>query len=330
MQELQRRSIAVVALLFCGFVFVAARPIAVPLVLAAWAAALSRPLHERLSARLRPGPASALLTFVLLVVLIAVIALLYALVAGGLLALAEQVLKSGGVRAACEALVQPGHLSPHPAQIKKLGEQHGAPLSEIAKIGGLTVLGTLFFFFFLGLGYFGLSARGRDLYRWLRDRSPLREDHFDRIGAAFTETGRGLLTSVGLTCAIQGILSTILFLAVGVPRPFVLGFLCALFAILPLVGTPLIWIPVGVGLILGGSTGRGIVVLVAGGGVISVIELFIGPSLARLGRLKLPSELVLVSMFGGALGLGPEGLVLGPLAFRLAQEGLTLWRETRA
>ena len=42
-----------------------------------------------------------------------------------------------------------------------------------------------------------------------------------------------------------------------------------------------------------------------------------------------PAELVLVSMFGGVLGLGPAGLVLGPLAFRLAREGLDIWRDAR-
>ena len=63
-------------------------------------------------------------------------------------------------------------------------------------------------------------------------------------------------------------------------------------------------------------------------GVIGAVEMVIGPAFAKLGKLKL-SELLLVAMFGGALGLGPAGLVLGPLVFRLAQEALDLAREAQ-
>ena len=64
-------------------------------------------------------------------------------------------------------------------------------------------------------------------------------------------------------------------------------------------------------------------------GVIGAVEMVIGPAFAKLGKLQLPSELLLVAMFGGALGLGPAGLVLGPLVFRLAQEALDLAREAQ-
>lgn len=67
----------------------------------------------------------------------------------------------------------------------------------------------------------------------------------------------------------------------------VLGFSCSLFAVLPLVGTPLVWIPVALGLFFTGAT------------VIGAVEFFIGPTFAKLGRFKLPSSLILLSMFGG-------------------------------
>jgi predicted PurR-regulated permease PerM len=109
----------------------------------------------------------------------------------------------------------------------------------------------------------------------------------------------------------------------------VLGFVCALFAILPVVGTPLVWIPVAAGLFTIGATGKAVVVLAIGGGVISAIEFFIGPMFSKLGRLRLDPGLLLLAMFGGALGLGPGGLILGPLLMRLAKEAADLWREDR-
>ena len=68
-----------------------------------------------------------------------------------------------------------------------------------------------------------------------------------------------------------------------------LGFVCSLFAILPVVGTPLVWLPVAGGLFIVGATFKTVILLV----------------------------------IGGALGLGPGGLILGPLIFRLAKERWT-------
>ena len=323
-----RKAAGWTALIFCVAVAIATRPIAVPLILAAWFAALARPLHRRLSERLSPGGSAGLLTVALVAILASLIALLYVLLAGAAMGLADELGRSNGVREACEALVSQRRLDPSPENLRKLAHRHGIE-GELVKYGGLLGLGTLLFFFFLGLAAWGLLAGGQQLHAWLRERSPLQPSHFDRMGAAFTETGRGLATSIGLTCAIQGALCSITFLALGVPRALMLGFVCGLFAILPLVGTPLVWIPVAAGLFLTDHAAKGVILLIVGGGVIGAIEFFIGPALARVGRLKLPAELVLVSMFGGVLGLGPAGLVLGPLAFRLAREGLDIWRDAR-
>jgi predicted PurR-regulated permease PerM len=240
--------------------------------------------------------------------------------------LADSLVNADSPKAAVEALVTPGKARADPAAIKKLGEQH----RELGKYAAFLGIGTVLFLFFLALGTAGLFAGGEKLYGWLRKHAPLRADHFDRLGDAFTETGRGLFTSVGLTCLTQGVLTTITFAALGVPRPFVLGFVCALFAILPVVGTPLVWIPVAIGLFLTGATAKGVILLVVGGVVIAAIEFAIGPMFAKLGRLRLDGGLLLVSMFGGALGLGPGGLVLGPLVMRLAKEAGDLWRESAA
>ena len=123
---------------------------------------------------------------------------------------------------------------------------------------------------------------------------------------------------------------TLTFAVLGVPRPLVLGFVCALFAILPLVGTPLVWLPVAGGLFIIGATAKAVILLVVGGGVIGAIEFFIGPMFSKLGHLRLPPGFLLLAMFGGALGLGPVGLVLGPLLMRLAKEAVEVWREDRA
>ncbi|MFN2549024.1 MAG: AI-2E family transporter [Myxococcales bacterium] len=321
LKALYQRWIGVIAVLLCIAVFVAMKPIAVPLVLAAWTATLARPIHRRLGGG---GLAAGVMTAVLILALIAVLGLLYAFLAEGAMGLATSLEKADSPQAALEALVTPGKAPADPGALKKIGQEH----PDFGKYAAFLGIGTVLFLFFLALGTSGLLHGGEKLYGWLQKHAPLRADHFDRLGDAFTETGRGLFTSIGLTCLSQGILCTITFTALSVPRPFVLGFICALFAILPIVGTPLVWIPVAIALFITGATAKAIILLVIGGGVIAAIEFAIGPMFAKLGRLKLDGGLLLLSMFGGALGLGPGGLVLGPLVFRLAKESAQLWRES--
>jgi len=266
---------------------------------------------------------------VLIVALLAIFSALYTFLGQGAMGLADAVGSAEGPKAALEALVTPQQEEPDLDRVKELAEEHGAETANVAKYGALLGLGTLLFLFFLGLGTAGLLADGKRLYAWLRASAPLQPGQFDRMADAFTETGRGLFFYIGLTCLTQGVLCTITFAALGVARPFVLGFVCALFAILPVVGTPLVWLPVAGGLFVVGATAKAIILLVIGGGVIAVIEFFIGPMFSRLGRMKLEPGLFLLAMFGGALGLGPGGLVLGPLVVRLAKEAAEIWREER-
>ncbi|TMA19302.1 MAG: AI-2E family transporter [Deltaproteobacteria bacterium] len=320
---LYQRWAGVVAVLLCIAVFIAMKPIAVPLVLAAWTATLAQPIHRKLGGG---GVAAGAMTAVLIVALIAILGLLYAFLAQGAAGLASSLERADSPQAAFEALVTPGEAPADLGALKKMNQEH----PEFGKYAALLGIGTVLFLFFLALGTVGLLTGGEKLYAWLQKHAPLRADHFDRLGDAFTETGRGLFTSIGLTCLIQGLLCTITFAALSVPRPLVLGFICALFAILPVVGAPLVWIPVAIGLFITGATVKGVILLAVGGGVIAVIEVVIGPMLAKLGRFKLDGGLILLSMFGGALGLGPGGLVLGPLVFRLAKEAAQLWRESAA
>jgi predicted PurR-regulated permease PerM len=299
-------------------------------VLAAWFATVVRPFHQRL-ARVLKGRhvAAGAITAALVVALVLVFGTLYKVLGEGAWGLADAVGSAKGLRAALEALVTPQEETAGFGQIQKLAEAHGGAAASVAKYAGLLGLGTLLFVFFLGLGTAGLLAEGKRLSAWLRSSAPLRPDQFDRLAGAFTETGRGLFFYIGLTCLTQGILCTITFAALGVPRPLVLGFVCALFAILPVVGTPLVWLPVAAGLFVIDATTRAIILLVIGGGVIGAIEFLIGPMFSKLGHLRLDPGLLLLAMFGGALGLGPGGLVLGPLILRLAKEAVDVWREER-
>ncbi len=77
-------------------------------------------------------------------------------------------------------------------------------------------------------------------YRWIEDHAPLARERTRRLADAFNETGRGLFVSVGLTGLVQGILATVAYFALGVPRALVLGLLTCVASLIPSIGTALV------------------------------------------------------------------------------------------
>jgi predicted PurR-regulated permease PerM len=157
----------------------------------------------------------------------------------------------------------------------------------------------------------------------------LARNHTQRLAAAFEETGRGLVISMGGTSLFQGALATIGYLVVGAPQPFMLGMLTSIGSFIPIVGTALVWVPLSLALVALGRDGQAIAVVVIGL-VVSTLDNFVRPWLSRYGHLQLPTFVIFIAMMGGIAAFGGAGLLLGPLFVRLASEALELWREDRA
>jgi predicted PurR-regulated permease PerM len=323
-----------VAILFVALTAFALWPIKLPVVLGAWSASILRRPHEWLSHALRGrSAAAALVTVLVLVVIIGPLALLLVELAHGAIDLVKAVLASHSARQALGSLLQPRQgASAHQEtqQAIRLAQEHGAEAGTVVKaIVGLGIAAFAGFFLFAVTTFTALVAC-REALGFYEEHAPLSRDHARRIGATFVETGRGLFASIGLTALTQGILVTITYVALGVPRALVLGFLTALFSVLPVVGTTLVWAPIAIAFFLTGHAVKGIILLAIGGGVIALVENLIQPLFARVGHLRLPTGIILLSMFGGVLGIGPSGIVLGPLFVRLAKESLQIAREAGA
>jgi predicted PurR-regulated permease PerM len=141
--------------------------------------------------------------------------------------------------------------------------------------------------------------------------------------------GRGLIVGAGGTALAQGALATITYVALGIPRALVLGPLTAVCAVIPVIGTGLVWIPLAVELALARDYVRAGVMAAVGAGVLSLIDNLLRPILTRYGRLALPVPIVLVAILGGIEVLGAAGALLGPLLVRLAVEALRMARAAQ-
>ncbi len=332
----EKHALGWVTLLFCAGGAIALWPLALPLCLAIWLAHLARPLFLKLTLLLRGRSRSAALLAVgLLLVIVTPTTIVVAELAQSATELATVLAGARGSKARLRALVQEDdNTEKKPAganakELTKLAKEHGEEAKDIGKFAFLFTAGVLVFLFVLAFGFYAALAEGEKAWRWAQDHAPLRLDHLRRLAEAFLETGRGLLASVGITAAVQGVLCTTTYLLLGVPRAWVLGFISAIFSILPVVGTPLIWGPVAIGLQMSGETTKALILLAVGGGVIAIIENLVSPFFARVARFKLPTFLLVASVFGGVLALGPAGVLLGPLVLRMAQEALAIARDER-
>lgn len=318
-------------------------PMWAPLVLAAWVATIARPLLSRV-AKESGGRHRAAGVLVVVLVMAMFVPLAGAIVSlsRGAIDLAKSVLASQGAKEALIAIAAGGgapesvgaELGPlealkSPHKVVELVQEYGAQvLGVVSSVAGAATAAILGLFVFVYAVYVFL-VDGPAIYEWMEKHSPLSPEHTRRLSDTFHETGRGLFIGVGLTGLSQGIVATLTYIVLGVPRALVLGLLTCVASLIPSVGTALVWAPVAIGLALAGRLGAAAAMAGVGVLVIGTIDNLLRPMFARFGKLDLSTFVLLTSIFGGIAAFGPGGLLLGPLFARLAKEALVLARELR-
>ncbi len=149
------------------------------------------------------------------------------------------------------------------------------------------------------------------------------------LKATITETVERVLGAVMygivLTCLVQGTLGGLGFWAAGLPSPILFGSLMAICALIPLIGTALIWIPGALYLLMHGQTMHALLLAAWGVVVVSGIDNIIRP-LFISGIAKLHILVIILGVLGGLLAFGFTGLVAGPVVLALV---LVFFEESR-
>ena len=330
------RGVMVTLVLAAAVTFV---PLWAPLVLAAWVAVMTRPLLTRIQKITggRDRAAGAIVLAMVIIILVPVGVALLSLVRGAA-DLGKGLLASNGAKNALITVVSGGAPAPgsgpldvlaSPQKIIALAQEHGAQAASIASgVAGAATEALLGLFIFL-YAVFVFLVDGPGYYDWFEKHAPIEIEHTRRLVAAFNETGRGLFVSVGLTGLAQGLVATMTYFALGVPRALVLGLLTCVASLIPSFGTALIWVPIAIGLAFAGKTASAIIMAAVGTVVIGTVDNVMRPVFARYGKLHLSSFVLLTAIFGGLAIFGAWGLLLGPLFARLAKEALIMARIDR-
>jgi predicted PurR-regulated permease PerM len=181
-------------------------------------------------------------------------------------------------------------------------------------LGSITewVLG--FFIMFFVLFYSFQSGRGS--FERVRALIPLAPNLKDKLMEEIKSVTWAVVYGQVMTALIQGSLGGLGFLIFGIPNPILWGFIMILLSFLPLVGTPVIWVPAAIFLILSGATIRGIGLLLWGGIFVMNVDNFLKPRLIS-GKSNVHPVVVLLGVLGGLKLFGFIGLVAGPLTLAL-------------
>lgn len=210
----------------------------------------------------------------------------------------------------------------------------GAILSQVEKavasllavtaglIGSLSTFGLNAFIAIFIL--FFLLRDGRAMLRRAAVVLPLRHDQVGRLFALVKETLHAIVYGTLAMAAIQGTLTGIAFWFLGLSSPVVWGLFASLLAVLPVVGTTLVWLPAACML----HWIKGILLIMWGVAVVHPVDNVLRPYLIGE-RVKLSTLYVFFALLGGLKTFGGLGVFVGPLILAVTVALFRFLREEK-
>ena len=175
---------------------------------------------------------------------------------------------------------------------------------------------TIFSFFIAIIGSFYLFRDGADFTRRLIKLSPLPDDKDELILARLAQAVRSVATGTVLIAFIQGLLTALGLWLFGIERPIVWGLVAAFGALLPSIGTSIVFIPAVFYLFWSGDLVNAIGLAIWGAIIVGTIDNLLGPYLMSRDN-HLHPFIVLVAVLGGITIFGPIGFIVGPVVVSL-------------
>jgi predicted PurR-regulated permease PerM len=192
---------------------------------------------------------------------------------------------------------------------------------------GITnIAGMLLDFVFMLLAVFFFLKDGPDFLEKARNYLPFSEKDKSRM---ITKIKDMVISTVygGIVIAlIQGVLGGTAFYFLGINSPVLWGCAMTIMSFLPLFGTFSIWGPAAGYLIIQGSMVKGVILLLYGVFVISMVDNILRPIIIS-GRTKMPTLAVFFSALGGIKLFGLIGFIMGPLVLALFVSVFEIFRH---
>ncbi|NCN52228.1 AI-2E family transporter [Candidatus Parcubacteria bacterium] len=195
--------------------------------------------------------------------------------------------------------------------------QQGARLitSNIAAIFTGTA-STIFLFFLTLISTFYFFRDGKEFTKYLIRVSPLPDEQDSAILKRLARSIRSVALGTVLVALIQGTLTAIGFAIFGFDRFVLWGTIAAFGALIPGIGTSVVFIPAIIYLLATGSYLSAVGLSIWAALAVGLIDNLLGPYIISRGGTLHPF-FILLSVLGGLAFFGPIGFVVGPVILSL-------------
>lgn len=182
-------------------------------------------------------------------------------------------------------------------------------LSFLSGLGGWMLQGGVALF-----TIFYLLRDGRGIVKMIRWLIPLDPAYTDRLLQRSLEVTYATMYGNIVVALVQGGLVGAAFWVVGIAAPVLWGTVVAVFALLPVIGAPVVWAPAGLVLLYQGRLGPGLGLLLFGFLVVSTVDNLLRAILVS-DRAQLHPLIVFFSVLGAIFVFGAVGILIGPILF---------------
>ncbi len=175
---------------------------------------------------------------------------------------------------------------------------------------------TIFLFFISMIGSFYLFRDGRRFVEKLIDLSPLTDMDDEKILRRMATAVRSVATGTILVALIQGALTSLGLWLFGFERVALWGSIAAFGALIPGVGTTIVFIPAIVFLLISSEFALAIGLALWAMTAVGLIDNLLGPYFIGRGS-SLHPFVILIAVLGGIYVFGPIGFIIGPVIVSL-------------
>jgi predicted PurR-regulated permease PerM len=282
-----------------------------------------QPVHLWLTRRVSPRIAAALVTFLALFLIVVPGVSFAGLIVSQAQEIASGVVASPLLERIAQIQIRGVDIGPQLAGLgSKLVSWIGS--SAFGLIGTATRLALNLTIALFGLYYLLLSPVGT--WEAVRPYIPFSSANAETLRLRFRNVTISTVIGTGLVAAIQGALVGLGFWVAGLSNALFWSVVTMVFAILPVVGSGLVWGPGAIALGLGGHWGWGIALAIWGLVVVGNVDYIVRPIIFRRWA-NIHPVVTLLGALAGVPYFGLLGLLIGPLALSYFFELIRMYRE---
>jgi predicted PurR-regulated permease PerM len=280
------------------------------------------PVHRWLAKRINPKLAAGLVVVLGIVLVLGPGAAFLTIIANEAQDIASGVIRSPLLSRLRELRVGPYDIG---AQMESAGSRLVAWIgsSALGLIGTATRLGIQLTIAFFGLYYLLLAPK--TAWRGVRPFIPFSVGNAELLRDRFRDVTISTLIGTGLTAAVQGLLVGLAFAAAGIPNALFWGVVTVILAILPVVGSGLVWGPGAIALAVEGQMAMAIGMAAWGVIVVGNVDNIIRPMVFRRWA-QIHPFITIIGAFAGINYFGLLGLLIGPLAISYFFELIRMYK----